>query len=127
MAIAPTFPRGLLPDFVQFFDPRRMVLLVVAPVDNATSAHYQEPRTQVALNRIQSLGWTDTDGPHRMDTGFVSEHEVRTMATFGRRARPPPRTIDQEPWMAIEGAFAARKCSVLDISEGGEKIKIEDP
>jgi len=29
--------------------------------------------------------------------------------------------------MAIDGAFAARRCSVLDISAGGAKIKIEDP
>jgi hypothetical protein len=29
--------------------------------------------------------------------------------------------------MAIEGSFAARRCSVLDISEGGAKIKIDDP
>jgi hypothetical protein len=29
--------------------------------------------------------------------------------------------------MAIDGAFAARRCSVLDISAGGAKIKVEDP
>jgi hypothetical protein len=29
--------------------------------------------------------------------------------------------------MAIDGTFAARRCSVLDISEGGAKIKIDDP
>ena len=28
--------------------------------------------------------------------------------------------------MAIDGAFAARRCSVLDISEGGAKIRIDD-
>ena len=29
--------------------------------------------------------------------------------------------------MAIDGAFAARRCSVLDISEGGAKIKMDEP
>jgi hypothetical protein len=29
--------------------------------------------------------------------------------------------------MAIDGAFAARRCSVLDISAGGAKIRVEDP
>lgn len=29
--------------------------------------------------------------------------------------------------MAIDGSFAARRCSVIDLSEAGAKIKIEDP
>jgi len=29
--------------------------------------------------------------------------------------------------MAIDGSFATRRCSVLDISEGGAKIRIDDP
>jgi PilZ domain-containing protein len=29
--------------------------------------------------------------------------------------------------MTIDGAFATRRCSVLDISEGGAKIRIDDP
>jgi hypothetical protein len=49
------------------------------------------------------------------------------MAIFGRKPRPPRRRAHQEAWMAIDGAFAARRCSVLDISEGGAKIRIEDP
>jgi hypothetical protein len=48
------------------------------------------------------------------------------MALFGRKSRPPRRKTEQEAWMAIDGAFAARRCSVLDISPGGAKIKIED-
>jgi PilZ domain len=49
------------------------------------------------------------------------------MAIFGKKSRPPRRKTEQEAWMAIDGAFAARRCSVLDISPGGAKIKIEDP
>jgi hypothetical protein len=49
------------------------------------------------------------------------------MAIFGRKSRPPRRKTDQKAWMVIDGDFAVRRCSVLDISEGGAKIKIEDP
>jgi hypothetical protein len=49
------------------------------------------------------------------------------MALFRRKSRPPRRKTDQEAWMTIAGTFAARRCSVLDISEGGAKIKIDDP
>ncbi|MEA2915292.1 MAG: hypothetical protein QOJ15_7373 [Bradyrhizobium sp.] len=49
------------------------------------------------------------------------------MALFGRKSRAPRRKTNQEAWMAIDGTFAARRCSVLDISEGGAKIKIDDP
>jgi hypothetical protein len=41
--------------------------------------------------------------------------------------RAARRKTDQEAWMAIDGAFAARRCSVLDISEGGAKIKMDEP
>ena len=49
------------------------------------------------------------------------------MALFGRKSRPPRRQTNQEAWMTIDGTFAARRCSVLDISEGGAKIKVDDP
>ena len=49
------------------------------------------------------------------------------MSIFGRKSRPSRRTTNQEAWIAIDGAFATRKCSVLDISEGGAKIKVDDP
>jgi PilZ domain-containing protein len=49
------------------------------------------------------------------------------MAFFGRKSRAPRRSTNQEAWVAIDGTFAARRCSVLDISGGGAKIKIDDP
>jgi hypothetical protein len=49
------------------------------------------------------------------------------MAIFGRKSRPPRRKTNQEAWIAIDGGFATRRCSVLDVSTGGAKIKIEDP
>lgn len=29
--------------------------------------------------------------------------------------------------MGAEGDFAVRKCSILDISDGGAKLKVDDP
>ncbi len=49
------------------------------------------------------------------------------MALFGRKSRAPRRQTNQEAWMAIEGSFAARRCSVMDISAGGARIKVDDP
>jgi hypothetical protein len=48
------------------------------------------------------------------------------MSIFRKKSRSPRRETNQEAWVAIDGAFAARRCSVLDISTGGAKIKIED-
>jgi hypothetical protein len=48
------------------------------------------------------------------------------MGIFGRKSDPPSRKINQEAWMAIDGAFATRRCLVLDISPDGARIKISD-
>jgi hypothetical protein len=29
--------------------------------------------------------------------------------------------------MTIDGGFAARQCTILDISEGGARLRVEDP
>jgi hypothetical protein len=58
----------------------------------------------------------------------VSTDGVWATASFGKNlVRAARRKTDQEAWMAIDGAFAARRCSVLDISEGGAKIKMDEP
>lgn len=46
---------------------------------------------------------------------------------FGRRPRPTRRKIETEAWLSIEGSFAARRCTLLDISENGAKIAVSDP
>ena len=58
---------------------------------------------------------------------IASVARFRSMTMFGKKSRPPRRRTNQEAWMAIDGAFAARRCSVLDISAGGAKIRVEDP
>ena len=49
------------------------------------------------------------------------------MALFGRKPRGPRRKTNQPAWMSVDGSFAARPCTVLDISENGARLKVEDP
>jgi hypothetical protein len=49
------------------------------------------------------------------------------MALFGRKSGPPLKKVDRDAWMTIDGSFAARKCRVLDMSNLGAKIKVDDP
>ena len=48
------------------------------------------------------------------------------MSIFGRRHRPSRRRTNQPAWMTVDGSFATRQCTVLDISEGGARLKVED-
>src|SRR5882757_6260721 len=52
--------------------------------------------------------------------------EVRAMAMFGRKSRPSRRRTNQPAWMTIDGSFATRPCTIVDISEGGARLRVED-
>ena len=49
------------------------------------------------------------------------------MAIFGRKHRPSHRQTNQPAWMTVDAGFAARQCTVIDISEGGARLRVEDP
>jgi PilZ domain len=49
------------------------------------------------------------------------------MSPFGKKSRPARRRTNQPAWMTIDGGFAARQCTVIDISEGGARLRVEDP
>ena len=49
------------------------------------------------------------------------------MALFGRKSGPPLKKVDRDAWMTIDGSFAARKCRVLDMSDSGAQIRVDDP
>jgi hypothetical protein len=48
------------------------------------------------------------------------------VALFSRKTRPARRKTNQDAWLAIDGSFATRKCKILDLSDGGAKLKVED-
>jgi hypothetical protein len=49
------------------------------------------------------------------------------MTSFGRKTRPARRRTNQPAWITVDGGFATRQCTVIDISEGGARLKVEDP
>lgn len=49
------------------------------------------------------------------------------MTLFGRKSRPAGCRTNQPAWMTVDGGFAARQCTVIDISEGGARLRVEDP
>jgi hypothetical protein len=37
------------------------------------------------------------------------------------------KSVSQSGWITLDGGFAARPCTVLDLSSAGAKITIDDP
>jgi hypothetical protein len=48
------------------------------------------------------------------------------MSLFSRKSRPARRRTNQPAWMTVDGSFAARPCTVIDASDGGASLQIED-
>lgn len=44
-----------------------------------------------------------------------------------RGARSARKSVQQAGWLVLEGSFAARPCTVLDLSDSGAKIEIREP
>jgi hypothetical protein len=43
------------------------------------------------------------------------------------KKREARKSVRQSGWITLDGGFAARPCTVLDLSSAGAKITIEDP
>jgi hypothetical protein len=41
--------------------------------------------------------------------------------------RETRKSVSQSGWITLDGGFAARPCTVLDLSSSGAKITIDDP
>ncbi|MBR1219521.1 PilZ domain-containing protein [Bradyrhizobium sp. U87765 SZCCT0131] len=48
------------------------------------------------------------------------------MATNRKEARKKRVKTDHDAWMMLDGGFARRKCTVLDLSNGGARIRVHD-
>jgi hypothetical protein len=46
---------------------------------------------------------------------------------LARKTRGTRKSIQQSGWLIFEGSFAARPCTVLDLSDTGAKISAGDP
>lgn len=49
------------------------------------------------------------------------------MAIFKRDKRKTRHKTNDSAWMTLDGGFAKRPCTVLDISSTGARIRINDP
>jgi hypothetical protein len=45
---------------------------------------------------------------------------------FARKTRGARKSIQQAGWIILDGSFAARPCTVLDLSDKGAKIAVSD-
>jgi hypothetical protein len=43
------------------------------------------------------------------------------------RKREARKSVHQSGWITLDGGFAARPCTVLDLSSAGAKITVDDP
>ena len=43
------------------------------------------------------------------------------------KKREVRKSVHQSGWITLDGGFAARPCTVLDLSSDGAKITIDDP
>ena len=44
-----------------------------------------------------------------------------------KKTRGPRKSVQQPGWLIFEGSFAARPCTVIDLSETGAKIQSGEP
>ena len=43
------------------------------------------------------------------------------------RKREARKSVRESGWITLDGGFAARPCTVLDLSSAGAKITVDDP
>jgi len=43
------------------------------------------------------------------------------------KKRETRKSLQQSAWIVLEGGFAARPCTVIDLSDSGAKIRVDDP
>ena len=44
-----------------------------------------------------------------------------------KKTRDVRKSVQQAAWIILDGGFAARRCTVVDASTSGAKIRMDDP
>jgi hypothetical protein len=44
-----------------------------------------------------------------------------------QQKRATRKSVQQSAWIVLDGGFAARPCTVIDLSDSGAKIRVDDP
>lgn len=45
---------------------------------------------------------------------------------FGRKKRENRKSLQQPAWIILDGSFASRPCTVVDLSDTGAKLVVDD-
>jgi hypothetical protein len=53
--------------------------------------------------------------------------EQSMILSRARKTRSTRKSVQQPGWLIFEGSFAARPCTVVDLSDSGAKIQAGDP
>ena len=48
------------------------------------------------------------------------------MAVFKKESRKTRHKTKHDAWMLLDGGFAKRNCTILDLSSGGARVKLAD-
>jgi hypothetical protein len=56
---------------------------------------------------------------------MMQEHSM--ILTRARKTRSARKSVQQPGWLIFEGSFAARPCTVVDLSDSGAKILAGEP
>jgi hypothetical protein len=48
------------------------------------------------------------------------------MAVFKKEARKPRHSTQHQAWMLLDGGFAKRDCTILNLSSGGARIRLTE-
>ena len=43
------------------------------------------------------------------------------------KKRETRKSVQHSAWIVLDGGFAARPCTVIDLSDSGAKIRVDDP
>lgn len=49
------------------------------------------------------------------------------MAVFKRESRKARHRTKHDAWVTLDGGFAKRGCTILDLSAGGARLQLSDP
>jgi len=49
------------------------------------------------------------------------------MSYFSKKPRPERKVVNEPAWICVENGFATRQCTLLDVSEGGARLRMDDP
>jgi hypothetical protein len=67
--------------------------------------------------------WSGTLPTYEKNTAYLFSSSRRSR----RKGRVPRKKLGTKAWIRLAGGFATRPCTIVDLSEEGVQISVEDP